>query len=897
MKIRSKLIIIFLTLSLIPVYLGSFALYGYSKAALARAIANHLDGTASIQKERTNALLDHFISDLGLIASKTQMRLSLARYNRTGEQSIRRLLSRNLRDTKNSTGDILEITIFGTDGHAVASSDPLHEGRAVMDERFFLQGRKTCGLIDIVSEQTAPGLLLSCPLMLDNRLLGVIRITGDGRKLVEVTRDFTGLGKTGETTLSKKDEGGNAVFIVPLRFDEKAAFNRTIAGNNSSSPFIRALQKSEAFSGDAVDYRGVPVLSATRFIERTGWGLVVKMDRAEAFAPVERMRNLLQYGLAGLTLVLISVVLCLSRSITRPLSLLTAAAGSISEGRVTQKVTVESEDEIGALAHTFNRMSDSIAQARQALNDKVRELEDEVGERRVAEGALQHAKEFNETVINSMNDSVYIINVHDLTITSANRIFLDKMRLTEDEVRGKTCHEVTHHRDVPCAPPEDPCPLFDTLKTGEARVYEHVHLDSDGNKIYVEVSTSPLRNDKGEITHVVHVDRDISDRKRLEDQLRHSQKLEAVGHLAGGIAHDFNNILTAIMGYGSLVRMKMQDSDPLRTFIDSILSSAERAANLTRSLLAFSRKQIINPKPVDVNDIVNRVEKLLLRLIGEDIELKTLLSGAPLTVLADSGQIEQVLMNLATNARDAMPDGGLLTIETRYAELTGDYTKGHLFAKGGKCAQISVTDTGAGMDETTRQNIFEPFFTTKDIGKGTGLGLSIVYGIVKQHNGNINVYSEPGRGTTFKIYLPLLNVGIEKTEGPSESKTPLKGGTETLLLAEDDAEVRNITREVLTGFGYTVLEASDGNEALDVFREHAGSIRMLILDVIMPRRNGREVYEEIKKLDPSIRALFTSGYTMEVIHRKGILEGDLNFISKPAAPDELLRKVREVLDA
>jgi PAS domain S-box-containing protein len=521
-------------------------------------------------------------------------------------------------------------------------------------------------------------------------------------------------------------------------------------------------------------------------------------------------------------------------------------------------------------------------------------LVSDITERKEAEEALIRSKEFSETVINSVDDAICIIDVGGFRITGANKAFLKAYGLRLEEAIGRQCCEITHRRKTPCIPPEHPCPLIDAVKNGAHSVYEHIHFDKEGNKIYVEVSATPIRNEKGEITHVVHVCRDITGRKSLEEQIRQSQKMEAVGLLAGGVAHDFNNMLTAIIGYSNLVQMKLQKDDLLKPYVDQILSAGEKAANLTQSLLAFSRKQILDKKAVSLNEIVRRMEKLLLRLIGEDIELKTAVAEKDLTVTADAGQIEQVVMNLCTNARDAMPDGGILTIETGYAYITDEYAKIHLDAKPGRYALISISDTGVGMDEKTRERIFDPFFTTKEMGKGTGLGLSIVYGIVKQHNGFVNVYSEPAKGATFRIYLPLTAHGIEREE--TAALPPLEGGIETILVAEDSEDVRGLIKTALEDKGYEVIEACDGEEAIRLFNENQDKIKLTLLDVIMPKKNGKEAYEEIKRLMPDIKAVFMSGYTADIVSRKGIIEKGLEFISKPVSPEELLRKVRKILD-
>ncbi len=395
--------------------------------------------------------------------------------------------------------------------------------------------------------------------------------------------------------------------------------------------------------------------------------------------------------------------------------------------------------------------------------------------------------------------------------------------------------------------------------------------------------------------YLVAVGIDVSERKRLEEQLRQSQKMESIGTLAGGIAHDFNNILTAIIGYGSLLQMKMKEGDPLRYNIEQILSSANRAASLTQGLLAYSRKQLLNPQPVSVNAIIKKVDLLLTRLIGENIELKTMLTDDDVNVMADAGQIEQVLMNLATNARDAMPEGGYLFIETGRIEFSEESAKAHEFGKHGAYALITVTDSGMGMDEKTRQRIFEPFFTTKEVGQGTGLGLAIAYGIIKQHNGTITVSSEEGKGTTFKIYLPVVPA-LERQMQPFELP-PIQGGVETVLVAEDDEVVRKLTRNVLEQFGYTVIEAEDGEDAVNKFMEHRDLIKLLLFDVIMPKKNGREAYAKIRIFSPDMKVLFLSGYTADTVQRKGLLEPGVNFIMKPVPVNELLRKVRSILDS
>jgi PAS domain S-box-containing protein len=412
----------------------------------------------------------------------------------------------------------------------------------------------------------------------------------------------------------------------------------------------------------------------------------------------------------------------------------------------------------------------------------------------------------------------------------------------------------------------------------------------DGTSIWCSVTARAQYDEQGQIKHMDSVLEDITERKRLEEQLRQSQKMEAIGNLAGGVAHDFNNILTAITGYGSLLRLRIGEGSPFKSYADEILAASERATHLTQSLLAFSRKQVIAPKPENLNEIVTRIEKLLIRVIGEDINFTIALCDTDLVILADGSQIEQVLMNLATNARDAMQDGGLLTIKTEHVDITGP----HGFMKPGSYGVISVSDTGKGMDETTKLRIFEPFFTTKEKGKGTGLGLSIVYGIVKQHGGEINVYSELDKGTTFKIYFKLVDMKVEHPAASPMAEP--QGGTETILLAEDDNEVRRLMKSILEEYGYTVITAVDGEDAVIKFLEHKDQIKFLLFDVVMPKKNGKEAYEEIGRIKEEVPILFASGYTADIIHKKGLIEEGLHFISKPVTPNLLLAKIRQIMD-
>ncbi|HEV2749165.1 MAG TPA: PAS domain S-box protein [Gemmatimonadales bacterium] len=416
----------------------------------------------------------------------------------------------------------------------------------------------------------------------------------------------------------------------------------------------------------------------------------------------------------------------------------------------------------------------------------------------------------------------------------------------------------------------------------------------DGKTVTVRQTGRAVRDAQGSVEYFNVILEDITERRLLENQLRQAQKMEAVGRLAGGIAHDFNNILTAIFGYSDLLRDELPEGSPARQDTEEIRKAAERAAALTRQLLAFSRQQLLEPVVLNTNDLVEEFDKMLRRLIGEDVELRLALAPDLGNVRADPGQLQQVLMNVAVNARDAMPTGGKLLIETANAHLTDQYAELHQSVTPGAYVMVAVSDTGVGMDAETRARIFEPFFTTKDKGKGTGLGLSTVYGIVKQSGGYVWVYSELGRGTTFKFYLPRVEATAERPLPPREAAT--FAGTETILLAEDDEMLRPLAKGVLEKLGYTVLEAENASRALALAQAHKAPIQLLVSDVIMPGLSGRELAQRLVATRPETRVLYVSGYTDDAIVHHGMLEPGLNFLQKPFTPSALARKVREVLD-
>jgi PAS domain S-box-containing protein len=504
-------------------------------------------------------------------------------------------------------------------------------------------------------------------------------------------------------------------------------------------------------------------------------------------------------------------------------------------------------------------------------------------ERKRAEEALRTREAYHRTILENIGDAVFVadhegryveVNPRACELTGYSRAELLQLRVSDTYPR----------QDQETAPPR-----VAELGTERAGVVERSLVRKDGTVLTVESNARQLPD--GRLLGAV---RDITERKRLEEQLRQAQKMEAIGRLAGGIAHDFNNVLTAIFGYADLLREDLPAGSTARQDLEEVRKAAQRAAALTRQLLAFSRQQVLQPVVLSLNDLVEEIDKMLERLLGEDIELRLALAPNAGNVRADPGQLQQVLVNLVVNSRDAMPTGGKLIIETANAELTEQYAEQHQPVIPGHYVMLAVSDTGTGMTAETKAKIFEPFFTTKEKSRGTGLGLSTVYGIVKQSGGYVWAYSEPGRGTTFKIYLPHVDAPADELAPPREAGTIR--GNETILLAEDDETLRPLAKSLLEKLGYTVLEAENAVQALAVAGRHAGPIHLLVADVVMPGASGRELARQLAQSRPDTRVLYVSGYTDDAVVHHGMLDPGLAFLQKPFTPDGLARKVRELLD-
>jgi PAS domain S-box-containing protein len=647
----------------------------------------------------------------------------------------------------------------------------------------------------------------------------------------------------------------------------KEAEGRTLK-NNGEGTVVREIP----FSKDKIFEIYTPILFKGKLLG----GVLVGVNKSVLLNAQSFARKRIFCVCAPILLVALIGVIGISILITRSIQELASGVEELEQGKWGRSLRVYSRDELGKLTESFNKMSRTIMEQQEEVSKYTRQLQ-----------TLSENAPFGMVMI-----------AKDGTFEYINPKFRELVGYDLNDIpNGKTWFrkaypDPTYRHHVISTWIND----LEGLKSGEKRPRTFTVTCKGGtekiiNFIPVQLETENLIA----CEDITELKRAEEEKAVLQEQLRQSQKVEAVGCLAGGIAHDFNNLLTVIKGYSQLSSIELKEGDPLRGNIDEIQNAADRAANLTRQLLAFSRRQVMEMKILDLNTLLRDLEKMLRRVIGEDIEMVIQLAEDLGRVRADVGQIEQVIMNLAVNGRDAMPNGGKLTIETANVELDEFYARSHVDVKPGHYVMFSVSDTGVGMTPEVRERIFEPFFTTKEKGKGTGLGLSTSYGIVKQSEGDIWVYSVQGKGTTFKIYLPRVNEPLEEIR-KEVLKEELPRGNETILIVEDEEEVRKLAGKILERQGYKILEASQGDDALRISERHGGPIDLILVDVIMPGMSCSELAKHLKSPHPKMKVLYMSGYTDNAIVRHGVLEKGVNYIQKPFTMEGLARKVREVLD-
>lgn len=998
--------IVFILLPIVIIFLLS---YHKNKMRIKELVFNNITVIADAYEGHVYQFLEMSKQRIQDFASDGFIRHQLLKINRSRDKKIANMcLAKHLIKGKLILDrTIRTIHVLSLDGRVIASTNNHEIGMDLSGEDFFIKRKDDIVVAECnFGYMKQPGIAISAPVFSNEagRPIGVIVsyiqlselnkvLAGESIKELGAISWNKGRAKSMEVYLVNQEKR----MITESRFVKNAVLRQVV----DTLPVELSLTSQEEMVGFYKDYRGIEVVGASMYIPSLKWVLLVEVDKDEVMTPLRYMLvNAIITGSIVVVLIIVLFVIFI-RKVVKPLHILSDATRDIARGNYGVAVPVQTHDEIGMLCNSFNMMSHDIKTRTLLLTRSEASLAEaqrigHIGswEWDIVKNELYWSeevyrifgllpREFNATyeaflgsvhpddrefVKKSVDEALYgnmhydidhriilkdgnvrivhekgeisiddtgravrmVGTVQDITerkrmedqlkklsyaieqstiaivITDAhgniqyvNLKFIQLTGYTSDEIMGKTPRILKSGK----TPPEEYKRLWDTITAGGEWQGEFYNKKKNGEFYWEQERISSIKNQKGVITSFIAFKEDITlvkqaeeEQSKLRERLERASRLESVGKLAGGIAHDFNNILTVVMGYGNLLTMEIKKDDPSVAYVQKILASAKRAAQLTQGLLAFSRKQVIDPRPININEIIKKTESLLFRLIGEDIELKTILMNRDGIVMVDSGQMEQVLMNLATNARDAMPEGGDIIIHTEIVELGNEYIKTHGYGMAGKYVLLSFSDTGVGMDEETEKRIFEPFFTTKAVGMGTGLGLAIVYGIVKQHNGYINVCSEPGKGTTFKIYLPLSESAVEELK--SDTSAPVTvGGTETILLAEDEGEVRNLGKKVLEKFGYKVIEAGDGEEAIQKFIENKNNIQLLVFDVLMPRKSGKEAYDAIKRIRPGMEALFMSGYSEDIIHKKGLpLKKGLNFISKPISPKRFLMRVRMALD-
>ena len=623
-------------------------------------------------------------------------------------------------------------------------------------------------------------------------------------------------------------------------------------------------------------------------IRAAPWSLWVQMPRESSLATARPfLLGLIGIGLGFMVLGTIATWV-LIRRVTAPLVEVTHAAEDVARGDYARRVAVTRRDELGSLALSFNSMAAQVEASSRALQAHAAEVESANLALARANEELRAGEERYRRLVEAAHEGICAVDASGV-ITFANARLAEMLGCDAHAMTGRSLFdfmdaEAAHEGRARLARRE----------RGGVEPREVAFHRMDGSIAWTRASVSPLLDASGALVGALYMLTDVTEQRALEAQLLHAQKMEAVGQLAGGVAHDFNNLLTIVTSYSGLLLAELPEEDPARADVQEIRGAAERAAGLTRQLLAFSRQQVLDPRVLDLNDVVRDIERMLGRVLREDVRLDTVLAESLGRVYADPGQIEQVIVNLVVNARDAMPRGGALTIETADVELSEEYGRLHPDVEPGPYVMLAVSDTGTGMDAATQARIFEPFFTTKGVGQGTGLGLSTVYGIVKQSGGHVWVYSEPGFGTTFKLYLPRASAPDAAPRRVS-AESSVQHGSETVLLVEDDAQVRQAAHRILTRAGYVVLEASDGAEALRLAGARARAVDLLLTDMVMPDMSGRELASLFRARYPDVGIAYMSGYTEDTVVRQGGFESGTVFVPKPFTPQSLTAKLRQAL--
>jgi len=876
----ARLVAYFLLLSLVTVGLVAALAYLLAREALKDSVFQRLRAATIIKADQMDQWVEAqrreivHLADRADIQAEASLVLTLGR-NSPDALVAEGALRRKMELAAVHKPDLENIFILSyKGGRVIISTDRHQEGQYRVDALYFISGRYQTFVQPVYPSPVTlnPTMTVATPLVsLRGEPLGVLAAHLDLGRMDRIIFERTGLGRTGEVYLVDKFN----FFVSAERFG-RSGLTRGV-----HSPAIDAAVRGRSGTGLYRNYEGVSVIGAYHWLERLELALVAEIHQREAFAPARRLAwTTVLVGL-GSALLLACGVFFLAREIASPVKAVAQAASQVAAGDLSARAPVMTSDEVGTLAMAFNQMADRLKDLYQGLEDKVAQLKE-------AEGALRQSEEYYRNFFEEDLTGDFVADGRG-RFTSSNPAFLKILGFDSKAEAGRTrLEELFFSR-------EDYQGLLDLLRARRRLEYHELLLHRrDGKKVHLVANLSGEFDQQDRLTGLKGYLFDDTGRKELEEQFRQAQKMEALGRLAGGVAHDFNNLMTAVTGYSELILESLDGSHPLRGPVEQIAMAGERAASLTSQLLAFSRRQVLNPRTLDLNQVVRETKGMMDRLVGEDIVFATRLSPDLGRIQADASQIQQVLMNLVINARDSMPEGGRLTISTANLE-PGQPLARRLELGAGRWVVLTVADTGLGMDKATQARIFEPFFTTKAKDKGTGLGLSTVHGVVEQSGGMIRVESRPGRGSTFRIILPRLEEE-PRTEQPPPLKAGEKSGTETILLVEDEKAVRELAREILERRGHRVLAAENGVEALDRVKDGLDQIDLLLTDVIMPRLGGRDLARQLRRVKPELKVLFISGYTDRNLSPADLNPDNSAFLAKPFKPAVLFNAVRELLD-
>ncbi len=882
MQIRSKLILAFLILSLVPLLLTNIITYSNNQKSLTKGIIQHLESVASIQQNRVDGIVLQNLERLKLVASRTQLRISLKKFIENNDPVHQKKMNRILHDANNSIGDFNQLNIANLAGVIVASTDKNKINAVNFDQEWFISGKKK-STIDMffLDDANVLKVYFSAPLFLNDTLLGVLMIESSVENLLSSISDYTGLGNTGETILAEYENDGTAVFLTPTRFNPDAALRLTVP-LDKIIPINKALTEKQLILTNAIDYRGKPVLAVTRYVNRTDWGIVVKIDKAEAFIPLLKMRNLLIISVIVSVLAVIFLALYLAGEITLPISKLTEVAKKISQGNHEEQANETSEDETGVLAKTFNKMTATLIKTKNDLEKNIEELHDSESRFRL--------------LMDSIEALVYVADMQTYEILFINKYGKKIM----GDITGKTCWQnMQKGQTGPCAfctnkylLDQDGKPLevytweFKNTLTGQwFYIKDRAIKWSDGRIARLEIATDITASKKFE-----------QEKQDIEKRLHQAQKMEAIGTLAGGIAHDFNNILSAIIGYTDMALTDLPTGHKAINDLQRVIKAGNRAADLVNQILTFSRQSDQELKPLRIQLVIKEALKLLRSTIPTTIEIKQNIDPDCDVVLADPTQIHQVIMNLCTNAYHAMREsGGILEVSLQPVKLTTEDLNNKINLHPGSYVKLTVSDNGCGITKNNQKKIFEPYFTTKPKDEGTGLGLALVHGIILSLGGDITVYSEPGEGTIFHIYLPMISATKEIIQ--DQDTAPLPMGNERIILVDDDEELAQMNKRMLENLGYKVTAMTSSADTLDAFQKEPDSYDLLLTDMTMPHMTGAELSEKILAIRPDIPIIICTGFSELINEEKAKNIGINSFVMKPVIKNDLAKAVRKELDA